>query len=276
MFNVLSRYLAIASLGILLFACSDKEAKQAQMLLEQAQLQYENGQYAAAMELLDSIDTAYPAQVDIRREAMHLKPQIIEKESLLQLQSTDSIIALLTIESENLRESLKHVDDGFEGYYTTKKLAGKIPAEKEGIYARMSPDGVYTIVSSAKKGTESNAVKLSSGTDEAVSGTVEYDGERNDRSRGPEIITFMPNECNMLGEFAVQHVGEPLQVTFIGKKNYTIKLDKDQAEAVSELYTASDVFSRLRSAQLEKTRLERQIDIARSQAARTYREKEDK
>ncbi|MCH5319022.1 MAG: hypothetical protein J1E38_04875 [Paramuribaculum sp.] len=269
----LNKVVFLTGLG-LLCSCSNNNNEAAKSLLEEARMQYESGLWTQSLELLDSIDRAFPEQIELRREAMHLRPQIIEKQSLIELQYNDSIIAELTLESQNLKKSFSRVSDGFEGYYTTKSLAGKSPADKEGIYARMSPDGVISLISSARPGTMSTAIKLSSGADEAISASVSVDGERNDRSMGREIITFMPDECDTIGKFAINHRSEPIKVTFIGKNSYSINLDKDQLDAIVRLYSAESVVSKLRTVQLEKSRLERQIDIARSQAARTFREAE--
>lgn len=272
MCSVLNRIIiVIAALG-LFAACSDKKKEEANSILTEAKSLYEQGNYSEAMALLDTLDNSYKEQVEIRRDAMHLRPQIIEKQSLIELESTDSLIVTLSLESEKLKESLKKVDDGFEGYYTTIDLAGKIPADKDGLYARMSPDGVLSIISSAKKGTKSNSVRLSVGSEEASSGVVDADGERNDRSLGQEIIIFMPEETTELCEFVANKYPQQFTLTFQGEKPYKINLDKKQAQAIAELYSAANIFGRLRVANLEKTRLEKQIDIARSQMARTYRE----
>lgn len=273
MFNVLNKTAAVILVMCAVTSCADKKEETARVLLAQAQTMYEQGNYSGAVAMLDSLDSSCKEQVEIRRDAMHLRPQIIEKQSLIELQSADSLIAVLSLESEKFRESLKKVDDGFEGYYTTNDLAGLIPADREGLYARMSPDGVLTLISSARKGTESTAVKLSVGAEEAVSAVVEDDGERNDRSRGQEIIIFMPDETKEVCEFIAGHYPVQITLTFLGKKGYSTNLDEKQAEAIVRLYSAAEIFSRLRSVNLDKTRLEKQIDIARSQIARTYREK---
>ena len=85
----------------------------------------------------------------------------------------------------------------------------------------------------------------------------------------------MPAECDTLGVFAGRHGGDEISVTFLGDKNYSMTLPKDQAEALGNVYAASKIVGKLKLAQLEKVRLERQLDVARSQMARTYQEKEE-
>lgn len=117
----------------------------------------------------------------------------MEMLTLKELSTADSMIVQLTIEADAVKDVMAFVEDSFEGYYTTKALKGKRAGRKPGLYARMSADGIYTVVSSCPKGTESTAVGLKSGDDEVMSARVAHDGERNDRSRGVEIINFMPS-----------------------------------------------------------------------------------
>lgn len=275
MLNAFCKSLLAGSLSIMVLSgCSD-DSKAARELISQAETMSETGDYAGALAMLDSVDSRYAAEVEVRRDAMSLRPRIMEQLTLKELSTADSIIAELTIEADAVKDVMAFVEDSFEGYYTTTALKGKIPAEKTGLYARMSPDGLYTVVSSCPKGTGSTAVGLKSGDDEVMSARVMPDGERNDRSRGVEIINFMPSECDTLGTFAESHAGAEIKATFFGdKKNHTITLPKDQAEALGSVHKASVIVGRLHRAQLKKTRLERQLDVARSQIARTFREKE--
>lgn len=271
MFNATFKTLIAASVAAtILTACGDSDRDAASKLLETAEANFTAGDYNQALADLDTLDARYPSQVEIRREAMHLRPKVIESVSLARLSSVDSLVAVMTLRSDSLRQVMQFVKDSFEGYYTTKDLAGKVPAERPGLYARMSPDGVFSVVSSAEKGTESTSVTIACGGESATSSEVACDGERNDRSRGVEIITFMPGECDMLGEFAQSHPGGKMTVTWNGSRNRTANLADDQAQALAEVHKAAGIFRSLRSAQIEKSRLERTIDIARSQMARTF------
>lgn len=273
MFNATYRLLAAAAVAaVLTTSCGDKDKDAAAGLLAQAQTQFEARDFNSALVTLDTLDARYPAQVEIRRDAMHLRPKVIEASSLVELASTDSLIAVLTISGDSLRNTLTFVPDSFEGYYTSSRIAKSHPADAPGLYARLSPDGVFTVISSAKKGTESTAVALSASGTEARTADVACDGERNDRSRGVEIITFMPAECDTIGHFALIHKGEPMKVSFIGSKTASQPIATDQAEALAEVYSASRILGALRIAHMRKTHLERTIDIARSQMARTYRD----
>lgn len=253
-------------------SCGRSDEQKARQYLDRATTMLSSADYSGALAALDSLNTLFPAEVKVRREGMALRPQIIERQSLRQLEHCDSVLASLTIQSDRLKGVLKHVPDAFEGYYTTAALAGKVPAEKSGLYARMSPDGVFMVIASSTRSALSTGVTLSTSSQSVSTPEVPHDGERNDRSRGVEIITFMPSECDTLGSFAAANPGAPIKLTFNGAKPYEIPLPADQAAALGEVYIASRTFAALRAAQLEKSRLEKQLQTARNQRARTFSE----
>ncbi|MDE6651526.1 MAG: hypothetical protein K2K08_03860, partial [Paramuribaculum sp.] len=224
MFSVFNRKTIISSAisVAVLASCGSSKEKEANELLTIAQTQLQSEQFDSALATLDTLDTRFAAEVSVRREGLKLRPKIIEKQSLKQLEVVDRQLAELIIESEKLKDALKHVPDAFEGYYTTVKLAGKIPAEKSGLYARMTTDGLFTVVASSTKSALSEGVTLTAGGVSVSTPSVAHDGERNDRSRGVEIINFMPGECDTLGSFAAAHAGNPFTLTFNGEKSYSI------------------------------------------------------
>ncbi len=275
MYNVANK-LIITTLGsVILTACGSSDHDAAMSLYDQAKAETEAGHYVAALSLLDSIDAAYPSEIDIRRKGMHLRPKAIEGETLKELSVADSLLAVLEIRGNELKQQMEFVENPVEGYYVPKGSGGGDFIGTTGIQARMSPDGNFYIVSSLKKPIKSTAISLSAGGEEARTSTVEYDGERNDRSMGAEVITFMQAECDTLGKFAVSHRGMPMKLNFYGSGTYTIDLPTDQAEALADLYNSAGTVRDYRLAQLNKSRLEKQLDIARSQLARTYSEEKE-
>ena len=260
---------AIVTISIAVSSCNSNQ-KAAQKLYDEAKDAIEASNYSQAIELLDSLESAYPSEVDIRRSGMHLRPQAIEGLTMHELQSVDSLCAMQQIEGDSLRNVLEYVNNPIEGYYVGKTIVGKIPASAPGLYARMSPDGHFYLISSSKKKVNSTAVAISNDRGEARSATVNYDGERNDRSMGAEVITFIQSECDTIGKFASDNEGTPLKLTFYGDKSYSIDLPKDQAKAIADVYRASQAVTRFKVTQLNKARLEKQLEVARRQIARTF------
>lgn len=272
MFSVFKKSMALGALSFTfcLTSCGNASEKRAESYLNEARQLQTQERFSEAISLLDSLDTFCSDCIDRRREGMRLRPALMEGASLQEIARLDSLIAALSLESEQYKAKLTHVKDAFEGYYTSPAIAGKVPARKSGLYARMSPDGVLTVIASSTKLCGSEGVTLSAAGSQATTPRIANDGERNDRSRGVEIITFMPVECDTLGHFAALNRGNKITLTFDGAKPYSMTLDAVQAEALADVYEASVLAKKVRLAHLEKVKAEKQLQVARNQMARSF------
>lgn len=262
---------ALLGLAVAASSCSgDKDAAEA--LREQASAAIEASDPAGAIILLDSLDRAYPGEIETRRAAMPLRPKAIEMQTLRELEVNDSLIAATTIMIDRLNDQItfKQGAGGTDGYYVSKVMGDAIPSQGEGLYPRMSPEGSFYIISSARQGSRSTAVAVSAaGVGEASTPAVAHDGERNDRSLSTEVITFIPAECDTIGAFVLQNGDKPLTLIIKGEKgNRSIALPSVQAAAVGQLYAASKVFTQASRLALKKQALEQRLMLSRSQQAR--------
>lgn len=256
---------------LLLTSCGNGDTQKAQALLDNARDAYENKNYATSLLLIDSIKNAYPREFDIRREALHLSTLATEAQTLRQLESADSLTAVLGALGDSLQRNIKFVSNPIEGYYVAKSVNPTSFTGSTGIQARMTPDGDFYIMSSLKaKPVKSTSVTVSANGKEARTATVNYDGERNDRSMGAEIITFMGVECDTVGKFIYENIHTPMTLTFNGSGSYSQALTPKEAVEIATLYEYATTIRQFKLASLEKERLTRALDLARSQAARTY------
>ncbi len=278
MFSAAIRNLVIPVASILFIAsCSDNSDKaKAEALLTEASEAISSGDFAKAITLTDSIKTAYPKEIDARREALHLKAKATEGLSLRQLESADSTLAMLGAKGDSLTRLVKFVQNPIEGYYVGASVDPGAFHGTTGIQGRVSPGGDFYIISSipVSKGVKSTSVSVSYGGETASTATVGYDGERNDRSLGAEIITFMGAECDDLGKFIYENRDKPLTLTFNGARSFSATLSADQISEIATLYEYASTIRDAKLAAIEKERLSRTLDIARSQAARTFVEKD--
>lgn len=273
MFNAATKTIAGVMLAALVACSGDNEKKLAQALYDQAEEAIDAAHYSTAVMLIDSLKTTYPRQIDIRRRALHLTARAGEGLALQRLQSADSLLAAITAESEAMRDQIKQVDNPVEKYYVA---ASAKPAEfigSDGLQARLSPDGqLYIISSLGSRKVKSTAVAVESTGERAETSSVAHDGERNDRTMGAEVITFMGVECDSLANFIAAHAADPITLTFMGEKNYSMTLPKSQAEEIAVVTRYATLLRRGRAAVVEKEKQQRILDTARSQAARTFTE----
>ena len=265
--------LGAAILAAMLPACSGKPQvdPQAQSLYDQADGAYAAADYSRAILLLDSLQKGYPAEIALQKEGMALRPKVLEKATLLQISTNDSLMALDKIEADRLKPSLKWVKTPrmLEGYWVAAKGYDPSFMSKTAIQGRVSEIGEFYIVSSANPAVGHTSISLSDGAVTVSTPAVPYDGESNYRIDGGEIITFSPAQSDTIGNLAFNSAGKPLTLLFNGKSSRKVKLSKDQAAALADTYAYARAVSRARKLAVERQRLEATLQVARDQIART-------
>lgn len=273
MCNEVNKLAAAAVLAAALFtACSGSKTKElAESLYSQAETALDEGRYDEALSLTDSIKNACPDQIELRRQSLHIAAKATEGITLRKLEQADSLFAALGAAADSLSRLVKKVDNPVEPYFVSAKVDPASVQTTTGLQARMSPDGHFYVISTlVGRSVKSTSVSVSDGSASAATATVAFDGERNDRSGGKELITFVGAECDSLGRFVSENRNKSLTITFHGEKDYSMSMPAAQVEAMATLRDYYEISRNATVAALEKERLTRALDLARSQAARTF------
>lgn len=274
--NTMNRFILPAISACLIASCGgNKENPEARGLCQQAAEAFQSGDYTRATILLDSLQKNYPSEMAIQREAMALRPKVIEQLAQAKIVSVDSMTRADQAAMEQLKPKLKWVKTPgmIEGYWTDAKAYNTNFMNTTSIEARVSEIGQFYIVSSANPSSlRHTSVTLTMGDRSAATPSVPYDGESNYRIGGGEVITFSPEQSDTIGALATQALssGTPknISLTFNGDKGKkTVKLTQAQAIGIANAYRYSQAVIRARDNQVERQRLERTIEIARRQAA---------
>lgn len=281
MCNVVSKMVVSACLAgmTLIVGCDSKEARikeEAMATYKEAEAAFQDRNYALAGSLLDTLAARYPSATSVQRDAMHLRPMVIEGQTIRELESCDSLVAVLEGEKASLDSRFRFVDNPrlVEGYYVSKRQPAGDLFSRNGIEARISPDGHFYMLSSLTgRNIKHTSITFISGDSQVTSEIVDYDGERNYRSGGNEMITYNGALCDSLGAFVMAH--NPLTLRFNGTSTYSLKLSDDIREAVAETYEMATVMSDLAAARRKREYLDRQLMLARDQIARTLRDSVD-
>jgi len=272
MYKEAIKFPALLLMGLLYSCGGNSVSNQATDLLNQARACDASENYQGAITLLDSIDHAFPAAVDVRRDAMQLRPRVMEKLTIRQLEMADSVAAVDTWRLDSLSKYTRKVTNPIENYLVSSAEGHVNVSTTPGLHARMAPDGRFYLVASSPQHIGMTSLSLSSGGETVHSPSVSFDGERNDRSGALDVITYIEGECQEMGDFLLRHRNEPVTVSYIGTKTVSKPLSVAQLNSAATMFETAQLVRRRRTQELEKKRLERLLDAIRGQIARTTRD----
>lgn len=264
--------IAIALAGALLPACSGSKADpEAQALYDQASEAFDSHDYTRSIAMLDSLQKAFPAEIDLQRQGMALRPKVIEHQTLLDITRNDSLKVVTQLNGERLKPLMVWVKTPrmLEGYWVGKGANNPNFLNTTGIQGRVSEIGEFYIVSSMNPAGNHTSVSLSDGSNTVSTPAVPYDGENNYRIEGSEVITFSPAQSDTIGQFAFAHADRPLTLTLRGKRSKSVKLSAAQVTALADAWAYSQAVIGARNLEGERSRLEATLQVARNQIART-------
>ena len=91
---------------LLLAGCGSNEKEQAAQLLEEARMQYEQGNLDAARAGIDSLRQRFPNIVEARKGALKLHQEIELKAAQNELAATDSLLQIANQQLETLQKEV--------------------------------------------------------------------------------------------------------------------------------------------------------------------------
>lgn len=274
MYNVAIKSIFIISILLSIGACGNSDTENAQKLIYDANIAIKEGNYNQAITLLDSLDYNYPKEIDARRKAMNLRPQVIEKMVINEIEHNDSLLIELQKQKKDLDNMFNFINNTqlVEGYYIAKSDKSKIMTNT-GIQSRISPNGnLYIISTIVDKKCNHTSFSLTLNGENASTGSVNINNERNYRSGNIESVTFLFDECQSICDLALKHPNSKGTITFIGKKQHSITLTPQQTKTLVNTYKYSTILSDINKAISNRYLLEQKLQLARDQFARTLQD----
>lgn len=252
----------------------DEAKEAAQTLLDKATSSLSQGDPDIAQTLVDSINNAYPEQIEIRREAMSLQLLINEQVIAREIEEIEKeITQTQTDYTEAIEKMQKVVDNDLNDYYWIAKEGTDLKfIANTGIQARVLDNGDFCIVSEVVDAGNLHhfSVTLTSGEESATSGTVTYDGELNYRINGSETVTYGYEKSKDIGLFASTHPDTGMGLTFNGEngRKRKIKLTAKQVKAIADTYKFSELQKSGQALLAKRELLERKKALAEDQKNR--------
>ena len=249
-------YIALVLVACL-SSCAPSNKEQAENMLLRATSLYTSDSLNSAKILLDSIHTAFPNQVEVRKGAANLMNQIEYKENTRNLVYFDSLLLVIKekYDSAVTNYSLGDTTYSSKKVYTHRKRS-KNYYPRTNLIAEVEENGDINLISvySGRK-LAHDSVKVSFSDLYANTLTVPVSSSYNysftDLGVNWEYVTFVPkNQNNILG-FISLYGDKLLTVSLYGDKTYNYFLEKEDKMILAETLQFSNLKKELYT--LEKT-----------------------
>lgn len=270
MFNAVTKLstLATALLILTITACSGKKEtnNEARELITQAREALDNGNPARALALIDSCKKQFPDSIDLLKQGLTIRYEATLQQTLNDIASVNDSIDIYIAQVEQLKPLLRQVAHPIEPYYVAKDGYNPDFLSSTGLQACVDEPGQFYIKSSVQSALKHTGITLSAADGTSASaGPVPYDGEMNYRINGSEVITFSPDQCVAIGQFASAHRDSGATLTFTGGKKHTIKLTPKQVNAIATCYEYANAMTNGRRLNFTREKLKRKIDATEQQ-----------
>ena len=270
MYNVINRLAAAALVAAALLpamSCSDSARKGAEELMSRSAQEIEARNYSGAITLLDTLNSRYPDQVEVRRSALRLRAKAMEGMALDSIAAGDAALSAATLALDAARGDFRHVDSsvGLEGYYLPNGVSDKMMTST-GVQARVSDKGYFYIVANVQgRSIGLNAIDFCDGP--ASIRSSEISPARVIKVEGSESASFNPEDLQGVGQWLVEHPSASRIVLLGSKGKAEVKIDKKLYKELVDCYTFSSAVLAQHLASVKREKYERMLATARDQLA---------
>lgn len=261
-----------AALAMALSGCSGGDHDQARCMLDDAKNMIDANVPDSALTLLDSIDKKFPAEIEIRRQAMAMRANAMTLSLEKKIFETDSIISVYQNEVDRLLPMFEHASvEGANGYYYMKGAYGPGISKSSGVQARISDIdfSYYIVAANSDDKIGISQITLFSPTGSICSAEIPAsDSRRGDTDKyGTDFATFSTSEADTLGAWAFDNGNIITSVTVsgsLGSRDFVMSGPK--AEQFGNVWRLGVAGAKLSAARHLKEKLERQVIISRDHA----------
>lgn len=266
MFNAINKtIMAGAILAIALSGCSDKENLGAQELYSKSEAAIQASDFSGALVLLDTLNSRYPKQTQIRKDALRLRAEAMQGIALDSIASESKTLAEATIKVDEWRPKFRHVDSsvGLEGYFIPKNAPEKVMTST-GIQPRVSEKGFFYIVANVEgRSIGLRSLEFVDGNELVSSSAISP--ARIVKVEGSESASFNPEDLEGIGEWLLQHPNASKLIIKGAKGNATVKIDKALRGQLTDCYQYGAALQALHLASVKREKYERMLATSRDQ-----------
>ncbi|MGM9852749.1 MAG: hypothetical protein ACI30N_02120 [Muribaculaceae bacterium] len=251
-------------------SCGNKEHEAAAALSAKADSLLKAGNFEAALGLYDSLNHAYPKEIDLRKASDAKRARAIEGLAQSQaplldraIDSLNSVIAGLYPDFNREQSS-----SALNAYAVHKSMAGQKTVGTAALQPRINVEGndvsdtPWSIAVFAPSDIGLGSVTVTTASGQSFTLDV-FSGDG-------QVGTIVTSVAEPLGKYLCEHPDDPATAfTLNGKKGKAQgKLTPAFTTATAASYNYASAKNRLRSTLINREKIERRIVIAREQAAK--------
>lgn len=240
-----SKYIFVLLAIILItVSCGDKKNPQAIQYLDNIRSLYENRQYEAALQQIDSIQTLFPKAFQEIKDALALKQEVRRASDMQQITNCDSLIVAYQPKIDSIKKLFiyrKEKEDDY-GVFIPKTISSNTPNATT-LRSGVNDNGSMYIESVYIGGQIHNAIKVST-KDGKFAETLPIEGDGfvfrfNHMGKQYEIVQATSVHDNGLANFIFTYADSPLTVSLTGKNTTSFSLPNIQKKAIADSYQLS-------------------------------------
>lgn len=265
--------IGLVALAIGAGACGGNSEHEAAVALDaRVDSAIQAGDYAMALDLIDTLNVRYPLELDLRKASMTKRAGVMEKTAMKripelesEMAATDSALAVMQVEFVERQPS-----KSLPPFLVYKEISAGNFADQTGIQPRVNTgddasDTPWTLAVNA--GRDIQLARITVHTEKGAA----YDIDTPVSDGWMASVT--PERVEALAAYLADNPGDrAVRVDMTGSKG---KATAKVSPATSHAIVASREFARLRSQKreqlIEREKLERSLQIARDQAANAPR-----
>ncbi len=264
--------LIAAIVAVVLFVVIPSDKKLAEQHLQKAEILFNARQYNAAKLQIDTINTVYRREIEVREKSKSIanKIQVIELDRTINY--TDSLLRIKRAELDSLDKNMVlEINEKYEteGKYVYKqqKLSGN--SARTFIKAMVQENGEFMLMSSyaGGKALKHNAMKFSAGDLFVETQPIPDSNYQNSfESEGTVLETTMykGTDNKAIATFVQENMAKTITVTLEGSEGKTtFTLTPTEKKAISECYNFSVVLSDIKNLERINKTSKKKIEIYR-------------
>lgn len=259
--------------AFILCSCGNQE-KEARARLNNARTMFENNEFFAAKNEIDSIRALYPKEIKVLKESLGLMRQVEIKEAERTLAYCDSLMPIRIEEVEELRKGFVFEKDSIYeevGNFIWKQQTIERNVNRCYIRSGVNERGEMYLASVYYGASPINhtSVKLSTPNDlYAETPSIAYDGGVNyrfkDEGATTEVVTYKGDGALDAINLIYNNEKERIKMEYMGGKPYVIYIADADKKAIVETFNLGTVLSDIYQMNIEMNKAQKRLEYLKS------------